>query len=412
MNKEVGENLATILGVTPGLLDELDRTMTFRVGRPGVLERVYDENQALIKKTLANLSVQSDKAEDIRAALRTTAAIHEEHLLKYLEGVPGATQFEKAVTLAKRIANIEKGFFLKKSFGADILRKRRPENLLKFLGFASVDEMLAHHDVAEIFSALRFIESTEWMHETFADAYKNFTAADFEEREVEIRVLGPEWHDVAAQFVAKKHHNVSHLKEFGVIFLNPIAEDVRGKFLRDFALLLHYCHEVAFYSRMFRVSAGMPDFATRLMSLLRGDVNDVKSVGDGQWLIIQRYLVKENPTDPRLFLPHVNPESLHWLRGERDLATLGQGTPGLGLELWANLDWVGSLFDHGNERVVSFDLEDEAMSAVSAAEGKDEFFNYHQREAMWTKIFAEYAGGEAAMDKLLVENFLDGVITF
>ena len=68
------------------------------------------------------------------------------------------------------------------------------------------------------------MESDEWMHETFEVAYSGFTAADFEERPIEIKVLGKEWHEVAKQFVAKKHHNVSHLKEFGVIFLNPIQE--------------------------------------------------------------------------------------------------------------------------------------------------------------------------------------------
>ena len=30
------------------------------------------------------------------------------------------------------------------------------------------------------------------------------------------------------KYVAKKHHNVSHLKEFGIIFLNPIAQTEEG----------------------------------------------------------------------------------------------------------------------------------------------------------------------------------------
>ena len=61
---------------------------------------------------------------------------------------------------------------------------------------------------------------------------------------------------------------------------------------------------------------------------------------------------------------------------------------------------------------VSFDLEDNAMSLVSAKEGKPQFFTYHQREAMWTKIFSEYAGGESAMENLLIKNFDRGIIKF
>ena len=217
--------------------------------------------------------------------------------------------------------------------------------------------------------------------------------------------------EIAQKYVAKKHHNVSHLKEFGVIFLNPIAEDIPGKFLRDFALLLHYFHEIEFYSKLFRRYSGGPDFAVRLKALLRGDVKNVMTVREGEWLIVQRYLFKENPDDPRLFLPRVNPESLHWLRGERDIARLGEHEKNLGLEMWWNRDWV-AFYDEMCDCIASFDLEDNAMSAVSAAEGKQEIFGYHQREALWTKIFQEYAGGEAEAERLLIENFDKGSIVF
>ena len=45
-------------------------------------------------------------------------------------------------------------------------------------------------------------------------------------------------------------------------------------------------------------------------------------------------------------------------------------------------------------------------------EGKEEVFNYHQREAMWTRLFMGYVGGEDEMEKLLIENFDTGIISF
>ncbi|MEK7174189.1 MAG: hypothetical protein AAB759_00845 [Patescibacteria group bacterium] len=414
MNKGAGEKLARILGVTPDTLDDLDREMAARLGRTGVVENLVEENERHIERMLAGLGAARDevRAEEVRNVLREAAGQHETQLLAYLKTAPGKDDFERAAALAKRIARIGRGFFLKKSFGAEILEKNRPDNLLKFLGYADIGTMLKHHDVTEIWSALRFIESDKWMHETFEKGYGNFTAADFEERDVEIKVLGPEWHEIAKKFVAKKHHNVSHLKEFGVIFLNAISEDIQGKFVRDFALLLHYFHEIDFYSKLFRRYAAGPGFPERLKALLRGDVKDVRTVAPGEWLIVQRYLAKIDPQDPRLFLPRVNPESIHWMRGERDLASLGQERPDLDLELWLDLDWVGSVFDHGNERIVSFDLEDNAMSEVSFREGKNEFFNYHQREALWTKLFFRYAGGEMAAERLLIENYDKGSVVF
>jgi hypothetical protein len=134
-------------------------------------------------------------------------------------------------------------------------------------------------------------------------------------------------------------------------------------------------------------------------------------VGPGEWLIVQRYLWKENPNDERLLLPRVNPESLHWARGERDFARFALEYDDFDGELWHDLDWVGEIFEEdGIRELVSFDLEDTVMSLVSFMEGKEESFSYHQREAMWTKIFSEYAGGEAEMERLLIENFDKGKI--
>ncbi len=406
------ERLAVMLEVPADLLIQLGRAMVERVGRTGVLEKIASENDLIVRRTLKTLGVKNhtDPGE-IRTALRDAIIDNERQLLTYVGAQAGINEFEKAAALARKIARAGKGFFLKREYGADILRKCPPHNLLQFLGHTDVEELLARHDVEEIFSALRFIESDEWMHQTFEAAYSHFTPADFEEREIDVKVLGPEWREMALQFVAKKHHNVSHLKEFGVIFLNPITEDVPGKFLRDFALLLHYFHEIEFYSKLFRRYAAGPDFPEKLKSLLRGDVPEMRALREGEWLIVQRYLWKADAKDPRLFLPRVNPESMHWFRGERDIMELGLAEQDMKLALWHDSDWAGlDLFD--GKDLISFDLEDNAMTEVSAAEGKQQYFNYHQREALWTRLFSEYAGGEFEMERLLMENFHTGTIIF
>lgn len=403
--------LSNILGVECSVMEDLDKAMFIKTGKEEVLEKVAEENKTRVVTTLDVLDIVGKPAREIRSVLREAVVGHEKQLNKILAMVEGDNEFEKAAVLAGRIAKAGKGFFLKKEYARDILLKREPANLLARLKLKNSSELLEKYDTAEIFSALRFMESDEWMHETFEAAYSGFTAENFEEREIEIRVLGPDWQEAAEKFVSKKYHNVSHLKEFGVIFLNPIKMNIPGKFLRDFALLLHYFHEIEFYSKLFRLYSGRENFAENLKMLLRGDVPQVYKTEPGEWLIVQKYLFKENPKDPRLFMPRVNPESMHWARGERDLSLFKIPGAELDLSLWHNLDWVGDLFDH-EKQVVSFDLEDNVMSFVSFMEGKEEVFNYHQREAMWTKIFSEYVGGEAAMEKLLLENFDRGIIRF
>ena len=70
----------------------------------------------------------------------------------------------------------------------------------------------------------------------------------------------------------KKYHNISHLKEFGIIFVIPLPIDTAGETTRMFTLLLHYLHEVPFYSDLFRKYSTQPDFVSNFKSLLRGDI--------------------------------------------------------------------------------------------------------------------------------------------
>ncbi len=403
--------IAKILGVDQQTIETLDRETAARTGKRGVFERVSGELAASADRALRELGLtRQSSADNVRRALRERLAGHEAEFSVRLQSERGVDAFQKAANLARSIAKTSTGFFLKKQFAEDILRKSEPANLLAYRGYRTVDELLKKEDVFSAFSALRFVESDEWMHAAFEKHYSSFTAADFEEREIEVTVLGPEWQDIARKFVAKKRHNVSHLKEFGVIFVNPIAEDGAGKLLRDFTLLLHYFHEIEFYAKLFRAAAAQANFADRLKSFLRGDVLDTRSVKPGAWLIVQRYLAKVDPADPRLLLPRVNPESLHWGRGERDLTEFAKAN-NMGLASWAGLDWVGGLFGK-DSTLVSFDLVDNEMSLVAHAEGAGEVFTYHQTEALWTKLFTEYAGGEAATEQLLVERFEQGLIRF
>lgn len=403
---------ARILGVSPELLDNLDAVMRGRLYlKRDVLDDLRNENEKRIGSLLGAMHARERDSKQVLTLLQDLILRHEKQFRGVLERTEGISHFDKIVKLARKVANVGEGYFLKREYAKAILMKRRPEKLLAYLGYQSVEELLSKEDVTEIFSALRFVETDEWMHQTFEEAYSSFTAKDFEQRPIELKVLGPQWAEVAAKFVAKKHHNVSHLKEFGVIFLNPIAQDIPGKLIRDFALLLHYFHEIEFYSKLFRHYAPRPDFAERLKALLRGDVASGEGLRPGSWLIVQRYLVKESPTDPRLFIPRVNPESMHWMRGERDITNFGLARNDLDLEVWQSLDWTG-MMTKKNSELISFDLEDNAMAAVSAAEGGHQLFTYHQREALWTKLFSAYVGGETAMERLLIENYDKGVISF
>ena len=219
---------------------------------------------------------------------------------------------------------------------------------------------------------------------------------------------------LARDFIKKKYHNVSHLKELGVIFVIPLALDIAGETMRNFSLILHYFNEIPFYSSLFEKFAASANgnFAQNLISLLRGDVFDRKLPdfkNKIRWLVIQRYLAKDDENDWRLFAPHINPEALHWQRAERLLSKAGKDFDGLSADLifWQNLGWVGDYFkdDVGIDVLASFNLVDTAMSLVQEKELIK--YLYHHQESLWNKIFTEYFG-EEKMEEIMKENIIKG----
>jgi hypothetical protein len=266
-----------------------------------------------------------------------------------------------------------------------------------------------------VFSALRFLEDPFWLNETFFKQYESLSPDDFEEREVEAKVLGPQWTLAAQSFVKKKYHNISHLKELGLVFVVPISLNISGELLRNFSLILHYFNEIPFYSDLFKkfINESNGDFGRKIISLLRGDVMDKRlseaPKGKTKWMVIQRYLAKDDENDWRLFEPHINPEAVHWKNAERMLVKAGSTFDHFSLDLafWENVNWVGDYFktETGVEVLVSFNLVDTAMSLVKEKELIK--YLYHHQESMWNKIFSSYFG-EGKMEEMMRENLLRG----
>ena len=412
------KKLAAILRTTPEVLYELDGKMGKITGQDGVMEAVANQNDALVSKTLTELSLtRSSTAEEIYTALIRRLIDLDQNLYELLDrpdlfkmsdgcGKLGETAF--------KVFTPPKGFFIKKEKVAELLEKYPPDNMLKHFGYSSVRELIEKEGFVSVVSALRFTQSTDWMHKFFDVAYNELKPEDFEERDVELKVLETKWLAVADKFLEKKYHNISHLKEYGVIFVIPLPIDTAGETMRMFTLIMHYLHEVPFYSNLFRKFIKDPDFVDKFKSLLRGDVSDKKIENERPvWRVVQTYLSKDNEQDFRLFEPHVNPEAEHWLKVSEDLGRLSRMLPGDGnkvdLGYWTVLDYVGDFFpstSSGQAELVSFDLTDLIMSLVKKGQVK---YLYHQQEALWNKIFSEYQGRER-MNELVEENIITGFI--
>lgn len=455
---EAHNKLARILRTQPEVLLSLEMTLNRLTGKSGIIDKIWEENNLLVNRTLEELGLNSQECDagavyDILVKRLTRM---DEHLFNFLDR-PDLSKMsavcgklcDVALGLSKGTAGNSPsvglgrlsttGFFIKKEKAIEMLEAFPPHNLLEHFGYKGAVELVEKQGLESVFSALRFSQDQQWMHDFFDKAYGELKAEDFEEREVVLKILEPQWLDVAEKFLEKKYHNVSHLKELGIIFIVPLKIDTPGETLRLFTLLLHYLNEVPFYSGLFRKFSTKPDFAVNLKSLLRGDVPDglVPGAGDADSglsvRIVQRYLAKDDQNDFRLIEPHINPEAEHWYKAEGDLGKLTPLVEGGGnaFGYWQGLDFVGDFFpsfakastfaedsadksagEHdgasgqATETLVSFDLIDLVMSLVKKGEIK---YLYHQQEALWNKIFIEYFGRDK-INELVEENIIDGFI--
>lgn len=411
-----------MLGTSAEALSGLDQKMSSVSGKSGILDIVAGNNDQKVDRVLSDLGLtHTSTAEEVYDALMGKLLDIDKKLFEFLDRPDLSKLSEnpgKIRDMALNIFNPSGGLFVKKEKFAELLAKQPPQSLLEHFGYQSVNELLEKEGFASVVAALRFTQTTEWMHGFFDTAYTGLKPEDFENRDVEIKILDTKWLAIAQKFIGKKLHNVSHLKEYGVIFISPEPINVPGETLRTFLLLLHYLYEVPFYSELFRKFLNDSDFVSKLQSLLRGDVPELPTTDNQQlitgdsWMIMQRYLAKDNPADPRLHERHVSPEAEHWYQVAQNFNKLAKAMDDTGekfnINYWSNLDHVGDFFKNkdGVDTFVSFNVVDLVMSLVTRGETK---YVYHQSEAMWNCIFSEYIGHDR-MNTLIEENIIKGFI--
>lgn len=405
MNGNGREQIAHILGVGPQVCVDIEAYLSEKTGKKRVLENLYEENRKRMHEKFGELGVDAhDGYEVIASALLEKIRKDAQQVEAVFSGRPlGKMLCEYAYTPTT--------FVLKEEAFARLILKNPPAQVMQVLGYSDAGTMLERENIYEIGAALRFVEGSTWLNEIFFKEYEALTPNDFEERAVQVIELGARWEEAVRTFVQKKYHNVSHLKELGVIFILPADMTYEGHRMRTVLLVLHYLNEVVFYGKLFARVAKQEGFSQNIISLLRGDVLENKeAVRPNEWLIVQRYLAKENKEDWRLTSARINPEALHWRKAERMFAGLKQVDPALvSLSFWGDCSWLGDYFkkQDATQELLSLNVIDQSMSLVKEREGLK--YVYHHQEALWNAIFSAFFG-EHRLEEALEENILAGKI--
>ncbi len=380
-------------------------------GNPSADIRLTAEIAGRVHLKIEELGLDPDDTtpEELYYALLTHVEKDNERITHELLGLPkGTTTIRELVPPIVDIVNSskvpKKCWALKRSVAKRLLKKMPPINMMKTLGYRSIDSMLKNEPFDEMYTALRFSEGADWLNQ-YDQLFKSVRPSDFEERNIRIVVMDHDkWVDLAQHYVEKKRHNVTHTKELGVIVVVPMKQDsMRGLPLKTMSLLFHYINEIRLYSAFFKLKSTHPKFGEEIVDTLIADPSKA-AVMAGQhihWRVIQRYFGKlKDESHPEAFQPHVQPEDLHWRKAEDALYDLDEQ-----LSFWRDLDYVAM---PAKGLPVALNLMDVAL-AYSNEENFNNRYVYHFRDSLWNEIFMRYMG-EKVLEQQVLEQLDNDMI--
>ena len=394
--------LRDLLDAQEPLFSEALRQLEQASGRHAADTKLIGDITALAHENLRALGLNpaSSTGEEVYRGLESRLQTDIKRLTKVI-GAELSDDIEYLVPFMVKAANdVEfnrKVFVLKRESAKKLLRKMPPKILMEKLGYSDIEKMFEGEDFDELYTALRFSEGADWLNQ-YDELFAHVTPADYEERDLRIVVMDHDKYvDLAAHFVQKKLHNVTHTKEMGTIVVVPMhAKTMRGLVLKTLPLLLHYMNEVKLYSTFFKHKSKQPHFGKTVVSTLVADPGDASQMAGQKihWRVIQRYLGKhkEDSISMVAFEPHVQPEDLHWRRAEDLLYKIDPE-----LAFWKDRDYVALMYDGFP---VAFNLFDVSFG-YSNGETYENRYAYHFRESLWNEIFVRYMGFKNLANQVL-----------
>ena len=358
---------------------------------------IIQKSQRAMKEL--GLDPQDTTGKELYQALLNKVKEQDIHLAKSIGGTDPYNVQHMLPLIKKAVEDVDipkSCWVLKKSVAKEFLRETPPPNIMERLGYKSIDSMLKNENLFEIYGALRFAEGPEWLN-AFNEHYKKLKPTDFETRQIEIVTMPADrWSDICEGFVHKKRHNITHLKELGIILMLPMTmETLPGITMTDMPLLFHYINEIRLYSAFFKLQQVKKDFGKIIVETLLADPGNhaVMAGRHIHWRVIQRYFGKlESEYHPEIFQPHVQPEDLHWRRAEESLYIVDPE-----LKFWKEMDYVGVVHDG---RPVVFNLMDVSVSFANGTPYGQQAI-YHFREALWNEVFVRYMGQKTLENQVL-----------
>jgi hypothetical protein len=182
--------LSELLGAKEPLFGMSLKQLEQASGNPSADVRLTAEIVGVIRLKTEELGLDPDDTspQELHSALMAKIEDHDKRLVRKIGGKDPNNASELMPLMRKaweRVDTPKSCWVLKKSVAKAMLKKNPPAAIMKHLGYRSVDSMLKQENLGEIYGALRFAETPEWLNK-FNEQYKTLKPQDFETRQIEI----------------------------------------------------------------------------------------------------------------------------------------------------------------------------------------------------------------------------------
>lgn len=360
-------------------------------GRPGIDVRLVAEMNATIRGKIRELGLDPNDTtpKELYHGLQATIGRHDTFISQAL-GVNDPENVQELLPLIAKCVNDmavnKRCWVLKTSCARKLLKANPPKKVMKILGYRSIDSMIKRENILEIYTATRFVESSQWQ-QKLIKSYKKLKSSDFESRDIEIIVLDAKrWGEASAGFIYEHHHNITHMKELGVILVLPLPVDrLRGATLTVLPMIIHYVTEIRLYSALFKLKQVRSDFSSFLIKTLQDDPVQIATMAGQKihWRTIAKHFGSKKHDLPEVFEPHVQADDLVWRKTEDLLYRIEPA-----LKFWEGLDFVALDVDG---EAVSFNLIDNAVSYCNQLDYGQQL-SLHVQGSLWNELYTRYMG--------------------
>jgi hypothetical protein len=357
-------------------------------GRPGEDIRLSSEleQSVRIKITELGLDPNDTTGPELYNALQTKLSQDDQAVCTAL-GIDKIASTSEVLSAVQKFLQKNASFncfAIKLSTAKRLFKKKVPKNVMKRLGYRSLDSMLKHESVASIYAAALMVELPTWQKQ-FREQYTKLHPSDFEQRKV--TVIYPKakrWVNFSEEWVAASRHNIMCLKEFGTIVLLPLPVSLDGLAITTLLLSLYYMNDIRAYSSFAKLQQVKPEFGKIIQgSVVRDQLTAGNLAGKPvTWKAIQHYYGHlKSGNYPEVFEPHVQPEDLKWQDAEDELAKLEPA-----LKFWKDTQYVCMLY---NDEPISLNILDVSLGYCNHLSFADRIMNF-AREHLWYELIGRY----------------------